>query len=229
VEKDEIRILDFHRILFGKEPPYFLAEVLIRTFLTYIILLVIVRWLGKRMSGQLSILEMAVMLTLGAIVSVGMQIPNRGVALSAIVLLFILGFQRGLAWLGYKKRKVENLTHGTLDVLVINGIMQLEALQRCNISRQQLFAHLRSKNVTNLGTVRRVYLEASGLFSIYEFDKPRPGLPLFPPIDHKVLERRIDLNVVSCNHCGLTCDKQPSQPHCSDCNSNEWTSAIEER
>ncbi len=229
MEKQEIKILDLHRILFGQEPPYFLIEVLIRALLTYIILLVIVRWLGKRMSGQLSILEMAVMLTLGAIVSVGMQIPDRGVALSAIVLLFILIFQRGLAWLGFKQRKVENLTHGTLDVLVINGIMQLETLQRCNISRQQLFAHLRSKNVTNLGTVRRVYLEASGLFSIYEFDKPRPGLPLFPPIDHKVLERRVGHNLVSCNHCGLTCDKQPSQPHCSECKRNDWTSAIDER
>ena len=229
MEKEEIKIIDFHRILFGQEPALFLVEVLIRTFLTYIILLFVVRWLGKRMSGQLSILEMAVMLTLGAIVSVGMQIPDRGVALSAAVLTFILAFQRGLAWLGFKNRKVENLTHGTLDILVMDGIMQLEAMHRCNISRQQLFAHLRSKNVTNLGAVRRVYLEASGLFSIYELSEPKPGLPLFPPIDNKVLERRLELQLVSCTHCGLTCEKQPEQPHCTDCESTEWTTAIDER
>jgi hypothetical protein len=116
-----------------------------------------------------------------------------------------------------------------LDILVVNGIMQLEAMQRCNISRQQLFAHLRSKHVTNLGSVRRLYLEACGLFSIYEFDAPRPGLPLFPPIDHKVLEGRVGIKLVCCAHCGLTAEKQTDQPHCSDCKANEWVPAIEER
>ena len=134
-----------------------------------------------------------------------------------------------MGWLGFKNRKIENLTHGTLDILVIDGIMQLEAMQRCSISRQQLFAHLRSKNVTNLGAVRRVYIEASGLFSLYELAKPKAGLPLFPPIDKKVLERRLDVKLVSCTHCGLTCDKQPEQPNCADRESTEWTTAITER
>jgi uncharacterized membrane protein YcaP (DUF421 family) len=156
MKKEEIHILDIHRIIFGQEPLIFLIEIFIRTVMTYVILLFVVRWLGKRMSGQLSILEMSVMLTLGAIVSVGMQIPDRGVTLSAAVLIFILTFQRGLAWWGFKSRKIENTTHGTLDILVVDGIMQLEAMQRCSISRQQLFAHLRSRNITNLGAVRRV-------------------------------------------------------------------------
>ncbi|UEG55001.1 DUF421 domain-containing protein [Mucilaginibacter daejeonensis] len=226
MKKEDIKLWDIDRILFGQEGPAFLLEVLARTFLTYIILLFIVRWLGKRMSGQLSVLEMAVMLTLGAIVSVGMQIPDRGVLLSAAVLLFILTFQRGLAWLGFKSRKVENLTHGTLDILVMDGIMQLEAMKRCSISRQQLFAHLRTKNITNLGAVKRVYLEASGLFSIYCAEDERPGLPLYPPIDEKILNGRLNDELVSCTHCGLTCAKEPHQPHCQDCEANEWTAAI---
>lgn len=67
MEKKDIHFNDLHRLLFGEAPAIFLLEVFIRTLFTYLILLVITRWLGKRMTGQLSITEMAVMLTLGAI------------------------------------------------------------------------------------------------------------------------------------------------------------------
>jgi uncharacterized membrane protein YcaP (DUF421 family) len=87
MKKDEIHLEDIQRILFGQAPPQFLLEVFIRTVVIYISLLFIVRLLGKRMSGQLTIMEMAVMLTLGAIVSVPMQMPDRGLLQGALLLL----------------------------------------------------------------------------------------------------------------------------------------------
>jgi hypothetical protein len=66
MKKYEIHLADWQRMLFGQSPPVFLLEVLIRTIIIYVFLLFVLRWLGKRMSGQLTILEMAVMLTLGS-------------------------------------------------------------------------------------------------------------------------------------------------------------------
>jgi uncharacterized membrane protein YcaP (DUF421 family) len=87
MNKQDIHLYDLHRILFGDAPTIFILEVLIRTIITYFVLLVITRWLGKRMSGQVSITEMAIMLTLGAIVSVAMQVPESGILMAALVLL----------------------------------------------------------------------------------------------------------------------------------------------
>jgi hypothetical protein len=53
-------------------------------------LLYILRWLGKRMSGQLTIMELSVMLTLGAIVSASMQIPDHGILEGVLLLLCAL-------------------------------------------------------------------------------------------------------------------------------------------
>ncbi|RCH55308.1 hypothetical protein DJ568_09000 [Mucilaginibacter hurinus] len=75
MKKEEIDLSDIGRILLGEAPPLFLLEVFIRGLATYMFLLVIVRWLGKRMGGQITIMEMSVMITLGAIVSVPMQAP----------------------------------------------------------------------------------------------------------------------------------------------------------
>src|SRR6476659_4263861 len=74
MEKDEIHFGDIKRWLFGDAPPEFMIEVFIRTILIYLFLLLIVRLMGKRMSGQITLTEMAVMITLGAIVSPAIQL-----------------------------------------------------------------------------------------------------------------------------------------------------------
>ena len=55
MKKEDIIPGDFYRILFGETPAIFLFEVLLRTLLLYIALLVVVRVMGKRMGGQLTI------------------------------------------------------------------------------------------------------------------------------------------------------------------------------
>ena len=64
MKPEEIKLEDWQRILFGNITPLFLAEVFIRTLIMYLVLLTVVRWLGKRMSGQLTIIEMTMMITL---------------------------------------------------------------------------------------------------------------------------------------------------------------------
>ena len=62
------------RLLMGNDPFQFLGEIVIRTVLVYLALMLAVRLLGKRMSGQITNLELAVMIPLGAIVAVPLLI-----------------------------------------------------------------------------------------------------------------------------------------------------------
>jgi uncharacterized membrane protein YcaP (DUF421 family) len=227
MKKEEIHLDDIQRILFGQAPPVFLLEVLIRTLLIFVFLLFVVRWLGKRMSGQLTIMEMAVMLTLGAIVSVAMQIPDRGILLSMLVLLVTLVFHRGLGKLGFKNARVENLMQGKMSLLVKDGILQLEEMAICRISRQQLFAQLRGSKVYNLGKVKRVYLEACGVFSIFETEEAKPGLPVLPPDDQCMFDVQSPVDLIACIHCGVVKNKQhEGSSNCDSCGWDEWTDAV---
>jgi uncharacterized membrane protein YcaP (DUF421 family) len=226
MKKNEIHLDDIHRILFGEAPPIFLLEVFIRTVIVYIFLLFVVRWLGKRMSGQLSIMEMAVMLTLGAIVSVAMQVPDRGILLSVVILLVTLLFQRGLGWLGFKNSKIEQLVQGKMSLLVKDGVLQLEEMAKCRVSKQQLFSQLRSSKVYSLGKVKRVYLEANGLFSIFPALEQKPGLPILPPDDAAILEHQHEINLIACINCGFVQEKTSEPAHCTDCGHDKWINAI---
>jgi len=225
MDKKDIHLYDIHRILFGDAPTIFLVEVLIRTIITYIMLLVVTRWLGKRMSGQLSITEMAVMLTLGAIVSVAMQVPESGILMAVIVLVCTLTFERGLSWLEFKNKKLERITQGPMSILVKNGVIQYEEMLKARISNQQLFANLRSEGIYNLGMLKRVYLEASGIFSIFKEKEEKPGLPTFPPNDESMLNKYQHVELIACINCGFV--KQPSEKGpCTDCGHDEWVNAI---
>lgn len=226
MDKEEIYLGDWKRLLFGNAPVEFLLEVIIRSIFIYCALLVIIRLLGKRMSSQLTITELAVMLTLGAIVSVPMQIPDRGVLQGVLLLFLILLFERGLTWLIYKNRKIEDLAQGKMSLLIKDGVLQLNEVQKLNISHEQLFAVLRSNEIFNLGEIKRLYQEACGMFSVYKNESPKPGLSILPQGDksiHKIVQVSDDLMV--CGRCGNTTPKQNASKPCTVCSNNHWEPA----
>src|SRR4051794_27920372 len=105
MKKEEIHLWDIKRILFGQAPPEFLLEVLLRTLIIYISVIVIMRLLGKRMNGQLTILEMSIMVMMGAILSVPMQIPDRGILQGIVLLISVLALLRGVNLIAFKNSR----------------------------------------------------------------------------------------------------------------------------
>jgi uncharacterized membrane protein YcaP (DUF421 family) len=227
MKKEEIHWLDWHRILMGTAPEQFLLEVLIRTIIIYLFLLVTLRLLGKRMGGQLTISEVAVMLTLGAIISIPMQVPDKGLLQGILVLACALFFQRGLNYLGIKSRKIERILQGEERLLVKNGIVATDELKSMKMSREQMFAALRGEKIYNLGEVRRVYIEACGLFSIFKYPEAKPGLSLLPPGDEgQVSELSIVNDVTICGKCGKQSSTDQNNKACENCKANQWTKGV---
>jgi uncharacterized membrane protein YcaP (DUF421 family) len=228
MKKEEIHWGDWHRILIGTAPAEFLLEVLVRTIIIYLFLLVTLRLMGKRMGGQLTISELAVMLTLGAIVSVPMQIPDKGLLQGILVLFCAFAFQRGITYLAAKNHKIELLTQGSESLLIKDGVMLATKLDSMKISREQLLAVLRNQHIYNLGEVQRVYLEACGIFSVFKYDQPKPGLSLVPPADGKAEQ---EFNIVGesiiCLECGNPAPEQSSnEKNCKNCHSENWGQAV---
>ncbi|WP_338868031.1 YetF domain-containing protein [Spirosoma sp. SC4-14] len=227
MKKEDIQFDDWQRLLIGNAPAEFLIEVFIRTVLIYLALLIVMRFLGKRMNGQLTNLELAVMLTMGAIISPAMQLPDRGLLSGGLALLCALTFLRGTNLLGFKSHKAEELIQGTATVLVKDGIIQLDKMAENRLSHQQVYAALRSGNVYNLGMVKRLYLEAYGMFSIYPFDRPRPGLSVLPPSDQEMytMKQQAVESIIVCCNCGFTTEAQAAVEPCSVCHAHMWVKA----
>jgi len=223
MEKWKINFMDWQRIWFGNAPAEFMLEVFCRTLIIYAILLLVVKAMGKRMSGQLTITELAVMLTLGAIVSVPMQIPDRGLLQGVLAFFCAFCFLRGVNYLGVRSEKIEHIIQGKMSVLVKDGVLQIEEMRRSGISQEQLFAQLRKKKISNLGQVKRVYLEACGLFSIFLADEPKPGLSVYPKFDNdlRISQPKVE-NKHICLICGTVMVGIGEKETCKNCHSHRW-------
>jgi len=227
MKKHEIHLYDLERILLGNAPVEFLLEVAIRSVITYIVLLIVVRLMGKRMSGTLTFTETAVMLMLGATVSSAMQIPERGIMEGCLVLFMILLLQRVVTLWMFKSSKAEDKILSTMYMLIKDGVLQKDDLKKEYITRSQLFGMLRSRNITNLGSVKRLYMETSGAFTLYPNKKPVPGLSLLPKEDKAVYNNQaFEKDKKVCDSCGVLYEASHLPDSCGHCGQKVFVPAV---
>lgn len=227
MKKEDIHLWDVQRILLGNAPVEFLIEVLVRSAITYVFLLVIVRLMGKRMSGKLTYTEMAVMLMLGAIVSSAMLIPERGIVEGCFVLVLVMLIQRFITWWMFRSSKVEDRVLGTMYLLVKDGVLQIADIEKEYITRTQLFGMLRSRKVNNLGAIKRLYLETSGNFTLYKYKEPLPGLSLYITEDQELYNSQLFAeNKKVCKLCGVLYEASRLPDSCYNCKQSDFVIAV---
>lgn len=227
MKKEDIIFSDWHRWLFGEAPPSFVGETAIRAFLLFLLMVGIMRLLGRRMKGQMSVTELAVVLTLGAVIAGPMQIPTAGLLPSVAVLVALLFMHRFSNWLAYKSRRVELVQQGDAALLVRDGCLDLPAMERQALSQEQLFGQLRNKSIAQLGELRRVYFEANGRLSIYKLTEPQPGLSVLPQedappaaISGPAFSKQV---CATCGHVPAPTDHAGT--HCMRCQAQNWVPA----
>jgi hypothetical protein len=231
MEKEKIHVWDWQRLLFGEAPPLFLLESLGRSVFILLAFMVVGRMLGKRMNQQLTVTEMAVMVSLGAIIAPVMQLPDRGILMGLMVLGIALAFQRLLTRVDFSSERVEEVTQGKDVCLAADGMLRMDELRRSRISREQIFALLRSRGIWQLGQVERLYLEACGTFSLFRFTDPGPGLSIFPAgefVSGNASSGSAQSECCSaCGNCGAVSMRAShlDQP-CTHCRGNSWVTAI---
>jgi uncharacterized membrane protein YcaP (DUF421 family) len=147
----------------------------------------------------------------------------QGLLVLTCVLLLYWGFN----YLAFKYPRVERLKEGSLQIMVVDGVLNLKAMNATKVSRDQLFAHLRSADIQHLGQVQRAYLEANGQFSIYQQEPPRPGLSVLPEKDKALRQAApTDAALSACQHCGHTEPAAYQLRPCPNCGQRQWTTSV---
>jgi uncharacterized membrane protein YcaP (DUF421 family) len=153
--------------------------------------------------------------------------PERGIMQGVLLLVLILLFERGLTWLIYKNKKIEDLTQGKMSLLIKDGVLQLGEVKKLNISHEQLFAVLRSQQIFNLGQIKRLYQEACGEFTVYKNSSPKPGLSILPKGDKSIQKiSKVNNELMACSRCGNITPTQNTSKPCTVCHNDHWQQAV---
>jgi uncharacterized membrane protein YcaP (DUF421 family) len=141
-------------------------EVIIRTFVVYIFIIVAIRLFGKTELTQLSVFDLVFILLISNSVQNAMVGPDSTLAggLIAAGSLFILNFI--IKRISYKSPNFNKFLQGEPIMLVREGAILKQHLEKVKISEGELLAAMREHGVADVKDVDLAILEVDGNISI---------------------------------------------------------------
>ncbi|MDD2234781.1 MAG: DUF421 domain-containing protein [Desulfitobacteriaceae bacterium] len=151
--------------------------VIIRTFILYALVVIVLRMLGKRQIAQLQPFELVVIIMiseLAAVPSSDIGIPLFS-GIIPILILLISGV--ALQYLTLKSEKARSFICGKPTILIAKGKILENEFKRIRYNISDLLEQLRIKNVPNISDVEYAILETNGEMSVIPKSQKRPTIP----------------------------------------------------
>ena len=147
------------------------GEFIVRAAAVYLVLFLLLRFIGKKHVGELSPFDLVVLLIISETVD-GSLIGNDGSLIggliSAATLVVIVQIVGYITW---KSKRAERFFEGTPRILVRHGRVNSEILDKEQITRSELIEALRHEGTCSLTNVRFAVLENDGTITIGVEDK----------------------------------------------------------
>jgi uncharacterized membrane protein YcaP (DUF421 family) len=155
-----------------------LVGVAIRTTIVYVALVIGFRIVGKRVAGQLSTLNLVVVLIVANAVQNAMVGQNSSLIAGLLAAGVILALDLLLRSVADRWPRFRDALDGEPTLLVEDGRPILDALRREDVSFRELGIALRQNGLLTVAEARFVYLEPNGAISVIPY---RDGGTTQPP------------------------------------------------
>lgn len=165
-------------------------EIVVRTLVVYGFLVVVLRLSGKREVGQMSILELIVILLISDAVQNSMVGADTSLAGGLIAVLTLVVVDHALSALTGRSRRLRRAIEGEPRMLVRDGRVLRKALREEGIDAEEVKAAVRGHGLADIEDVRLAVLETDGSISVIPRTEPAGALqaatPVRPPVDDRV-------------------------------------------
>ena len=140
--------------------------IFVRAILLYSLVLVVMRFMGKREIGQLQPFELAISIMIADLATTPMAEPGTPITYGIIPILSLLVMHLLISTINIKSIKMRGILCGKPSILIYRGKINEQALKKENFTINELQERLRGNNIFNLGDVEFAILETSGQISV---------------------------------------------------------------
>jgi uncharacterized membrane protein YcaP (DUF421 family) len=144
------------------EPELSPVEVLVRSAIVYLGLLVVFRLIGRKELSRYSPFDFAVILLVATALRKSLVGDDDSLTTAFVALGTILGLDVLLSWLAFRSRLLARVLEGPPRQLVDDGKPIDEALRRSRFTREELVSRLRKYGIDRLEDVQSAWLERDG-------------------------------------------------------------------
>lgn len=176
----------------------------IRAIILYIVVLIVMRLMGKREIGQLQPFELAIAIMIADLASVpmselGIPITNGIVPILALLVMYMV-----ISILNMKSVNIRKIMSGQPSLLIYRGKIDEKVLKRERITINELQERLRGDNIFNLSDVEYAILETNGEVTVIQKPEKRSltpqdfnmnpeyeGIPYDLVVDGKIMKKNL--------------------------------------
>ena len=149
--------------------------MLMRTAALYLILIGVIRFLGKRQIGQMEPSEVVVTMVVADLAATTMQDVSEPILSSIVPIGTVLVMELLLSTLSLNSVFVRKLLCGKPVILIENGRFIPKNMKKTRITVDELTAQLRQKNVIDPSRVQYAILETGGNLSVFPYPEEQPA------------------------------------------------------
>lgn len=221
-------IFEWPRVLMNELPYDFLIEVIFRVVVMFLLLLILLRFAGKRGVKQLSVFEMVIIIALGSAVGDPMLYENVGILPGIIVIITVILLYRAITVVAARFEPLERLMEGKPKMIIENGKFVLDSLNKEHLAPDEFYSQLRLKSVEHLGQINYAYLETTGDISVFykKDEHVGYGLPIRPELFDMCSKHLSKKAHYSCTFCGYSEYIEATKKSCGRCGKEEWVESM---
>lgn len=147
----------------------------IRTVVLYLVLIAVIRLMGKRQIGQMEASEFVVAMLIANLAAIPMQDGGIPLLSGLVPILTVLGVELVLSGLSLRSVWLRRWLCGKPVILIENGKILQNNLRRAGITLDELTGHLRLKDVLDIQAVQYAILETDGNLSVFPYPQAKPA------------------------------------------------------
>lgn len=148
-------------------------ELIFRCLCVYFVVLLIMRIMGKREIGQLSLFDFVVLLLIADIAVMVIDHEESYLYFIPIVLLALV--QKAFAMLSLRIPKLRKLLDGKPSYIIVDGKLNIQEMKKQKYNIDDLIVQMRLKNIRSISEIEYLILETNGEVSIFPKENINQG------------------------------------------------------
>lgn len=152
-------------------------NIIFRTFIIYLSVLLVMRLMGKREVGQLSTFDLVVAIMIAEVAVFPLEDLSVPLYIGLIPIFILVGMEILISYLCLHSRFMRNIIEGGPSVLISGGKIIESEMRRQRYNMNDLMGQLREQNIFNIADVEYAILETTGALSVISKPGKRPLTP----------------------------------------------------
>lgn len=174
--------------------------LLIRTVIIYFVVFLIMRFMGKREIGKLSVFDLVISVMIAEIAVIVIEDMERSMWSGILPMAVLLLIQVVSAFMTMKSRKLRLLFDGKPSVIIDKGKLNSDVMRKQRYNLDDLMLQLRENKISAVSDVEFAVLETSGKLSVI----PRENSEAFEDNNNDVYaEDKLDKKLSSFNQMNI--------------------------